>query len=87
MGCLHFTSGRCRILPVREQTTPAATVRELRLQKEISQADLARLAGVSWAVIYRAEQGLPIRLLSQAKIARALEVERDELFPEEVAAS
>lgn len=66
------------------QTVGKATnrVRDFRVRKLLTQEMLAERAGVSWFTIQRAEKGIRVSLLSQERIARALEVPRDVLFPQ-----
>lgn len=62
-------------------------VRVARAKRDLTQEDLARLARVNPSTIIRAEKGNSVSILTQERIARALGVPREELFPllEEVA--
>lgn len=57
-------------------------VLDRRLELELTQQEAADKAGVSYRTMARAEQGLPVRRLSQQAIARALGRERRDLFPD-----
>ena len=48
-------------------------IKELRLKKKLSQADLAHFANVSAATVWRAEHGYQISELSQARLLDVLE--------------
>jgi transcriptional regulator with XRE-family HTH domain len=50
-------------------------VRELRIEKALSQRELARIAGIRPGTVNRVEQGLPTRLATIAAIALALGVQ------------
>lgn len=54
-------------------------LRQLREWAALSQEDLALRADVSRVTVTRAEQGLPIRISSVRKLARALRVTPREL--------
>lgn len=56
------------------QPTPGR-LREFRLEKALSQRELARLADLRAGTVNRVEQGLPTRLSTIAALARALGVE------------
>jgi len=56
-----------------------------RAQLDLTQQTLAQEAGVDLSTIVRAEKGLKLSPLSQARIARALGRLVEELFPEQVA--
>ena len=49
-------------------------LRALRLERALSQDDLARRAGVDRKTVMRGEQGLDIRLSSVRRLAHALRV-------------
>lgn len=52
---------------------------EWRANRELTQADLAREAGIGLATVKRAEAGGAVRPLILAKMARALKVSTDDL--------
>jgi transcriptional regulator with XRE-family HTH domain len=54
----------------------------LRLDRRLAQEQLAYKAGVSIRTVVRAEHGWPIAYRSAYRIAKALGVEMEELFPE-----
>jgi DNA-binding XRE family transcriptional regulator len=59
-------------------------VRNLRIKRMMSKAELARLAGVSPLTIDRIERGEPCRIETMRKIIRALgftPADREEVFP------
>lgn len=59
----------------------ASRLKELRLQKDLTQADLAHKAGINpntYAKIERGEQAATVKMLE--RIANALEVELSEVF-------
>lgn len=60
----------------------ANPVRAARLRDDLTQAQLAERAGLDRATIIRAEAGKHISYISQARIARALLVDVEELFPD-----
>jgi transcriptional regulator with XRE-family HTH domain len=68
------------------QTAPTR-LKEARARKLLTQKALAAKAGIDASTIVRAEKGEPIGILSQERIARALDVPRDYLFQAEAAAS
>jgi transcriptional regulator with XRE-family HTH domain len=49
----------------------------------MTQEQLAEKAGVSVFTVHRAENGIRISLLSQERIAQALDTPREMLFPEQ----
>lgn len=58
-------------------------IRDLRARKFWSQERLAREAGLSIVTVNRAETGRQVpTVVTQERIARALEVTRDVLFPD-----
>ena len=61
------------------------TIRTLRKQRGLTQAELAKLAGVSTISITRYEAGGNLSLSNAKKIATALKVTVDELFDKETA--
>jgi transcriptional regulator with XRE-family HTH domain len=68
------------------RTNTNRVLRDLRARKGWSQERLARVAGVSLGTINQAERGLRLpTVMTQQRIAEALEVERTLLFPEEAA--
>lgn len=54
---------------------------DYRASKDLTQQALAKAAGVSVDTIKRAERGLRIRLRTEYRIAHALGVPRELLFP------
>jgi len=57
-------------------------LRAYRVKKLMTQRDLAKASGVSQMVISFIENGLSEAMdLTQEKLARALKVEREKLFP------
>lgn len=62
-------------------------LREHRATRGLTQAKLAILAGVDPDTVSKAEQGRRVSVLTQGRLARALGVGIEELFPEEVGAS
>ena len=54
-------------------------LRELRIQRALSQRELARVAGIRPGTVNRVEAGHPTRLSTIAAIAAALEVQPLEL--------
>ena len=59
-------------------------LRELRIQKLMSQKELSNKSGVSQVTISFIENGLTIPMdLTRRKLAKALRIKPDELFPEE----
>ncbi len=63
-------------------------IRDLRAKKGWSQEQLARRAKVSTGTINTAEQGKHIpTVMNQERIAKALGVERREIWPDEQVAS
>jgi len=52
--------------------TDMKTLKELRLENELSIIDLASKAGVSFGTIVRIERGLPAKSVTKRKIAKAL---------------
>jgi transcriptional regulator with XRE-family HTH domain len=56
---------------------------EERVSRYLTKAALARKAGVDIKTIIRAEEGLPLNDVTERRIADALEMEADELFPPE----
>lgn len=62
---------------------PVPQLRRLRLQRFMSQEDLAGHSGVGRATIHRLESGLPARLSTIRKLAGALAVEPAELTKRE----
>lgn len=68
----------------RPVTTSGTALRNLRRTRTITQADLARLVGVSQRTISAAETGrLRLSFDLQARIAAILGSTRQELFPPE----
>lgn len=64
----------------------ATRLQILRADQELTQAQLARKAGVDVGTVIRAEQGTSrISPLSKARLARALGLPVDDLFAEEAA--
>jgi transcriptional regulator with XRE-family HTH domain len=61
---------------------PSNRVREVRLQRFLTQEKVARLANVSLRSVTRFEQGESVTLRTAQAIARALGVTVDELFEE-----
>ena len=59
----------------RSMTPNADSLRALRIEKALSQRELARIAGVRPGTLNRVEKGLPTRLATIAAIANALGVE------------
>ena len=57
---------------VLKQNTFAEKIRRLRLSEQLTQRDLARLAGVNREDIDRIEHGIPIQLEIKLKILRVL---------------
>jgi len=57
-------------------------LRRARALRNLSQERLALLSGVNADTISKAERGLNVSALSQARLARALNVPIEELFPE-----
>jgi transcriptional regulator with XRE-family HTH domain len=57
-------------------------LREARIRAQMSKTALAKAAGINRGTVVRAEQGIPINEISQERIARALGIDRRELFPE-----
>jgi transcriptional regulator with XRE-family HTH domain len=57
-------------------------LRERRLERLLTKAQLAAKAGVSPHTVARAERGFDIGDVKQERIARALGVARRDLFPE-----
>ncbi len=49
------------------------TLDQIRVSRQITQAELATRAGVSRTVVWRAESGLPVRPLTVQKIRAALD--------------
>lgn len=62
-------------------------LKDARVRKLLTQPELARLSGVSVDTIKRAERGVPIKELTQEKLAQALGRRRQTLFPEPEEAS
>jgi DNA-binding XRE family transcriptional regulator len=62
-----------------ERMTPIPQLRRVRLDQALTQRDLAAQAGVTQTTIVKAEQGAPVRLSTQRKLARALGVHPREL--------
>lgn len=56
------------------------TLRAWRLHRMISQDELAERAHVARWTVQRAEQGLPVKVTTAARLARALRVEREVLL-------
>lgn len=61
------------------------SIRTLRKQRGLTQAELAKLAGVSTISIQRYESGCNLSLSNARKIATALEITVDELINKESA--
>jgi transcriptional regulator with XRE-family HTH domain len=58
-------------------------VLEARVEADLTQVKLAEKAGVAVQTVVRAERGIRISALSEARIARVLGVPRTRLFPEQ----
>ncbi len=58
--------------PVVQQGIFADTIRRLRTSEQLTQRDLARLAGVYQDDIERIEHGIPLQLEIKLKILRVL---------------
>ena len=68
------------------RTAKCSRLRELRLERMMSRAELARKAGVSPITIMRIEEGQPARLETKRKILEALGLslaDRYAVFPDE----
>lgn len=55
-------------------------LRQLRLERALSQRELAKVAGIRPGTVNRVEKGQPTRLSTIAAIAQALEVQPLELM-------
>ena len=60
---------------------PCEQITLLRMRAGMTQADLARRAGVSKSVVWGAENGRVPKIAAQTKIAEALELGRFDLWP------
>lgn len=56
-------------------------LRTKRVERDWTQIRLARIAGVNPSTVARAERGVRISPLAQGRIARALGLERFDVFP------
>jgi transcriptional regulator with XRE-family HTH domain len=56
-------------------------IRAHRLAQFLNKSELARLAGVSRDTVIRAERGTRVNEISRARLAAALDVDVDVLFP------
>lgn len=68
---------------VAEQGVSVPHLARLRIRQALSQAELAKLAGVSRPTIIAAERGERIKLRNVRKLAAALAVAPHELMSEE----
>ena len=69
-----------------QQAAPTARNTDLlhrRLELDLTQEELARAAGVTSVTVLRAEKGFRIRYGKAFRIARALGVALEDLFPPE----
>ncbi len=64
---------------VRKSPNP---VQNERLRRLWTQEQFADRVGVNVSTVRKAERGIPLLLLTQERIARALGMKREELFPE-----
>jgi transcriptional regulator with XRE-family HTH domain len=64
---------------IRRMTNP---LQDARVDADLTMSQLAQRAGVALDTISRAEKGMTLSPLTQARIARALGRDRRELFPE-----
>jgi len=71
-----------RSKPPSKVTSPNRALRRARLQEKAwTMEELSRRAGVSAQTIRKAEQGSPISEVTMVKIAKALGVAIQKLFP------
>lgn len=62
-------------------STSPRPIARARAARFWTQSQLAKRAGVSVATVIRAEDGQTVSLISQARLATALGMSLDELFP------